>query len=100
MKGRKGKKGSKLAAKNVAAPHDRQSHQQAQQPASASQSQSQGTQSEECYEDEYDEDYPRDEPLPSPTAPPIPRRQEGDPSHVRKRSAIPEAASYSEKLVS
>jgi hypothetical protein len=97
MKGRKGKKGSKLAAKNVAAAHDRQAHhQQAQQQASASQSQ--GTQSEEYYEDEDDEYYARDEPPPSPTLPPVPRRQEFDPNNAKKRLGTQEEAHNSEKL--
>lgn len=102
MKGRKGKKGNKLATKNVAAAHDRQSHlQQAQQQTSASQSQSQsqGTQSEENYEDEYEEDYRRDEPPPSPTVPPVPRRQEGNILYQKKRSAAPDGVRHAEKLV-
>lgn len=102
MKGRKGKKGSKLAPKNVVAAHERQSHlQQAQQQTSASQSQSQsqGTQSEEYYEDEYEEDYGRDEPLPSPTVPPVPRRQENNISHPKKRSVAPDGTHHTETLV-
>jgi hypothetical protein len=99
LKGRKGKKGSKLAAKNVAAAHDRQAHQQqAQQQTSGSQSQ--GTQSEEYYDEEGDEDYARDEPPPSPTLPPVPRRQDIDPSITKKRSAMQEGAPNLEKLVS
>ncbi len=97
MKGRKGKKGSKLPAKNAAA-HDRQAHnQQAQQQASASQSQ--GTQSEEYYEDEYEEDYARDEPPPSPALPPVPRRQELDPINAKKRLGMQAQDSNPEKLV-
>jgi hypothetical protein len=98
MKGRKGKKGSKMAAKNVAAAHDRQPHHQpVQQPISGSQSQ--GTQSEEYYEDEYDEDYARDEPPPSPIVPPVPRRQEVDPSHIKKRSTAPDGPNHTENVV-
>lgn len=97
MKGRKGKKGNKLAAKNVAAAHDRQAHhQQAQQQASASQSQ--GTQSEEYYEDEYDEDYAREEPPLSPTLPPVPRRHEFEPTNTKKRLGTQEETPSSEKL--
>jgi hypothetical protein len=98
MKGRKGKRGSKLAAKNVVAAHDRQAyHQQAQQQTSASHSQ--GTQSEEYYEDEYDEDYGRDEPPPSPTLPPVPRRQELDPINAKKSLGTQMETSNVEKLV-
>ncbi len=102
MKGRKGKKGSKMAAKNVAAAHDRQPQHQAQQQAAAnlSQSQSQGTQSEEYYEDEYDEDYERDEPPPSPSVPPVPRRQEVDASQIKKRPAVQGGPGGTKGLVS
>ncbi|TVY45627.1 hypothetical protein LSUB1_G000157 [Lachnellula subtilissima] len=72
MKGRKGKKGNKSAAKTPAAAHDRQAtHQQTQQSTPMNLSQSQGTQSEEYYEDEFDDEYAQDDPPPpSPTAPP------------------------------
>jgi hypothetical protein len=69
MKGRKGKKGGKSAAKATApAAHDRQA-QQPQQHVPTSHSQSQGTQSEEYYEDEYEDDYAQEDPPPSPTGP-------------------------------
>jgi len=78
MKGRKGKKGNKAAAKTSAAPQDRQA--QHQQPAAMNQSHSQGTQSEEYYEDEYDDEYAQDDPPPpSPVAPPSARRTELQP---------------------
>jgi hypothetical protein len=97
MKGRKGKKGSKLAAKSVAAAHDRQAHhQQAEQQASASHSQ--GTQSEEYYEDDYDEDYTRDEPHPSPTVSPVPRRQEHAPTNAKRLPGTQAEALSQEKL--
>jgi hypothetical protein len=68
MKGRKGKKGTKAAAKTAPVAHDRQSQPPPQHaPMNHTQSQSQGTQSEEYYEDEYDEEYAQEEPLPSPT---------------------------------
>lgn len=99
LKGRKGKKGSKLAPKNVVSAHDRQTHhQQAQQQTSGSQSQ--GTQSEEYYEDEYDDDYARDEPPPSPALLQVPRRQDIDPSVTKKRPVIQEDTRNAEKLVS
>lgn len=98
MKGRKGKKGNKLAAKNVAAAHDRQAHhQQAQQQTSGSQSQ--GTQSEEYYDEEYDDDYAHNELPPSPTLRSVPRRQDVDPSAAKKRSIPQEGTLHTEKLV-
>lgn len=103
MKGRKGKKGGKLAPKNVTASHDRQGQTKAPQQApstyhSQSQSQSQGTQSEEYYEDEYDEDYTHDEPLPSPTVPS--RKGEGEHSPLTKQSFVQGGFGMSESLVS
>lgn len=93
MKGRKGKKGGKVAAKTAPAPQDRQvQNQQAQQPPSIghSQSQSQGTQSEEYYEEEYDEEYAQHDPAPpSSTAPPSARRSEA--VHVDHINHVPEA---------
>lgn len=77
LKGRKGKKGSKIPAKNATATQDRQVQgQAAQQPAlrEHSQSQSQGTQSEDYYEDEYDDEYAQDGLPPSPTGPPLPQK--------------------------
>jgi len=103
MKGRKGKKGSKFAAKNVAAAHDRQTQQQQtqQQPSlNHSQSQSQGTQSEEYYEDEYDEEYAHDGPPPSPIIPAVPRRHEGELPDPKKRSAVQGGAGASGALPS
>jgi hypothetical protein len=92
MKGRKGKKGCKVAAKTASAAHDRQAqHQQIQQPASMnhSQCQSQGTQSEEYYEDEYDDEYAQDDPPPpSPTASPAARRSEAVHPDPGKQSAV------------
>ena len=61
MKGRKGKKGNKVAPRAAPAP---QQAQQTQQSTSLHQSQSQGTQSEEYYEDEYDDEYAQDDPPP------------------------------------
>lgn len=58
-KGRKGKKGSKAAAKNTAPAQERHNHhhQQSHQHLSTNQTRSLGTQSEEYYEDEYEESY-------------------------------------------
>ncbi|KAH8816867.1 hypothetical protein F5884DRAFT_237501 [Xylogone sp. PMI_703] len=58
MKGRKGKKSNKAAAKTTPNTGDRQSQHPQAQPTgmNQSQSQSQGTQSEEFYEDDYDDD--------------------------------------------
>jgi hypothetical protein len=77
MKGRKGKKGSKAAAKSTAASHDRQNQSQAApQPTPMNTNNSQGTQSEEYYDDEYDEDYIQDDPPPpSPVGPPASYRK-------------------------
>ncbi|KAK6594809.1 hypothetical protein H4I96_10540 [Botrytis cinerea] len=64
-KGRKGKKGSKAAAKSI--PQDRQNqHQNSQQGNPADQNHSQGTQSEDYPDDEYDQEYAQDQPA-SPT---------------------------------
>jgi hypothetical protein len=103
MKGRKGKKGSKLAAKNVGAAHDRQpQHQQTQQASSMnpSRSHSQGTQSEGYYEDDYGEEYAQDEALPPQTAPTITRRQDGVPLQAKKRATLQREARHSEQIVS
>lgn len=84
MKGRKGKKGNKVAPKNVPSTQDRQAqHRQPQQTASMNQSQSQGTQSEEFYEDEYDEEYVQDDPPPpSPVVPPVSRHPGSAPART------------------
>ncbi|KAG0644985.1 hypothetical protein D0Z07_9229 [Hyphodiscus hymeniophilus] len=69
MKGRKGKKGNKVAPKAASAP---QLAQQTHPSATLNQNQSQGTQSEEYYEDEYDDEYAQDDPPPpSPAGPPL-----------------------------
>jgi len=74
MKGRKGKKGSKMATKGPAVNHDRSQQHPVQHPVdrNSNHGQSQGTQSEEYYEDEYDDDYSHEDPLPpSPTGPEV-----------------------------
>lgn len=70
MKGRKGKKGSKMPAKVT--PPQQVPHTEQSTSLKHSQSQSQETQSEEYYEDEYDDEYARDDPPPpSPAGPPL-----------------------------
>jgi hypothetical protein len=74
MKGRKGKKGSRMASKNAATERDHQAHQQPpQHQQHPNQNQSQGTQSEEYYEEDYDEeDYIQEEDPPMSPGHPAP----------------------------
>jgi hypothetical protein len=99
MKGRKGKKGTKMAPKNAATTHDRQAQQGSTHNQSHNQGHDQGT-SEEYYEDEYDEEYPQNKPLPSPTIPHLAAGHDNVPHGSVKHGLVQGGVGTSEALVS